>query len=68
MRTGKLWFYNGFGGLMAMDVKNPEPRMVDEQRLIITLKRGQVELRTRELDTPRLDNLRPEPSSDDSHC
>ena len=41
---GKLWLYNGFGQLVVMDVKNPEPRIVDEQRLRIALKKGQVEL------------------------
>ncbi len=44
--NGRLWLYNGFGQLVAMDVKTPEPRMVDEQRLRIALKKGQVELRT----------------------
>ena len=43
---GKLWLYNGFGQLVALDAKNPEPRMVDEQRLRIALKKGQVEIRT----------------------
>ena len=43
---GKLWLYNGFGQLVVMDVKNPEPRIVDEQRLRVALKKGQVELRT----------------------
>jgi len=43
---GKLWLYNGFGQLVAMDVKNPETRMVDERRLRIALKKGQVELKT----------------------
>jgi hypothetical protein len=43
---GRLWVYNGFGQLVAMDVKNPEPKMVDEQRLRIALKKGQVELRS----------------------
>jgi len=43
---GKLWLYNGFGQLVAIDAKNPEPRMVDEQRLRIALKKGQAEIRT----------------------
>ncbi len=43
---GKLWLYNGFGQLVAMDANNPEPRMVDEQRLRIALKKGRVEIRT----------------------
>jgi hypothetical protein len=43
---GRLWLYNGFGQLVAMDANNPEPRMVDEQRLRISLKKGQVEIRT----------------------
>ncbi|HXL51428.1 MAG TPA: hypothetical protein VN949_06415, partial [Candidatus Limnocylindrales bacterium] len=42
----RLWLYNGFGQLVAIDAKNPEPRMVDEQRLRIALKKGQVEIRT----------------------
>ena len=43
---GKLWLYNGLGQLVVMDVKNPEPKMVDEQRLRIALRKGRVELRT----------------------
>jgi len=43
---GRLWLYNGFGQLVAMDVKNPAPGIVDEKRLRIALKKGQVELRT----------------------
>jgi len=42
----RLWLYNGFGQLVAMDAKNPEPRMIDEQRLRIALKKGQAEIRT----------------------
>ncbi len=41
---GKLWLYNGFGQLVAMDARNPEPRMIDEQRLRIALKKGQADL------------------------
>ncbi len=43
---GRLWLYNGFGQLVTMDLKNREPRMIDERRLRIALKKGQVELRT----------------------
>ena len=43
---GRLWLYKGFGQLVAMDAKNPEPRMIGEQRLRIALKKGQVEIRT----------------------
>jgi hypothetical protein len=43
---GRLWLYNGFDQLIAMELKNPEPRVVDEQRLRIALKKGHVELRT----------------------
>ena len=43
---GRLWLYNGFGQLVAMDVKNPEPKKVNEQQLRIALKKGQVEIRT----------------------
>jgi hypothetical protein len=45
-QDGRLWLYNGLGQLVAMDVKNPEPRIVDERRLRIALKKGHVELRT----------------------
>ena len=43
---GRLWLYNGFGQLVTIDAKDSEPRMVDEQRLRIALKKGQVEIRT----------------------
>jgi len=43
---GRLWLYNGFGQLVVFDVNNPEPRIVDEQRLRIRLRKGQLEVRT----------------------
>jgi hypothetical protein len=45
-QNGRLWLYNGFGELVAMDVKSPKPRIVDDQQLRIALKKGHVELRT----------------------
>jgi hypothetical protein len=43
---GRLWLYNGFDELVAIELKNPEPRLFDEQRLRLALKKGHVELRT----------------------
>jgi hypothetical protein len=42
----RLWIYNGFDQLVALDVTDPQPRMVDEHRLIIAHKKGQMEIRT----------------------
>jgi hypothetical protein len=43
---GRLWLYNGFDQLVSLDMENPEPRMVDEQRLRISLRKSQLEIRT----------------------
>lgn len=43
---GKLWFYNGLDMLVALDVKETPPIILDEQRIRINLKKGQVEFRT----------------------
>jgi len=43
---GRWWLYNEFNQLVAMELKDPEPRMVDEKRLRTALKKGRVELRT----------------------
>jgi hypothetical protein len=44
--TGRLWFYNGFDMLASVDVKTIAPVIVDQQRIRIALKKGQLELKT----------------------
>jgi hypothetical protein len=44
--SGRLWFYNGFDMLVSIDVGTVAPVMIDEQRIRLALKKGQVELKT----------------------
>jgi hypothetical protein len=44
--NGRLWFYNGFDMLVSIDVGTVAPVIVDEQRIRVALKKGQVELKT----------------------
>src|SRR5215471_12414450 len=41
---GSLWFYNGFNMLVSMELNEESPIMLDEERIRIALKKGQIEL------------------------
>ena len=44
--NGRLWFYNGFDMLVLLDVKNVPLEILDEQRVVVSLKKGRIELKT----------------------